>query len=51
MQIFGDCYWKELPDIEKAVDSALKRVPMVLKNDRDIEKFVNSVINEPIPFN
>jgi hypothetical protein len=41
VQIFGDYYWKELPDIEKALDAGLKKVPIILKNDRDIEKFVN----------
>ena len=48
-RIFGDYYWKDTNDIDRALNQAFERVPREFKDQKEIEKFVNEEINKPIP--
>lgn len=43
-EIFGDYYWKEITDIDRAVELCVEKLPTNLKDDRQIEEFVNEQI-------
>lgn len=49
VEIFGDYYWKDSKDIDRIVDLTMRKIPADVKNERELEKFVNEEINKPIP--
>ena len=49
VEIFGDYYWKDSNDIDRLVDLTMRKMPTDVKNERQLEKFVNEEINKPIP--
>lgn len=49
VEILGDYYWKDNHDIERIIDLTIRKLPIAIKNERDIEKFINEEINKPIP--
>jgi len=49
VEIFGDYYWKDSNDIDRLVDLTMRQMPTDVKNERQLEKFVNEEINKPIP--
>jgi len=48
-RIFGDYYWKDNADIGWVIDKTMRKIPKDLKDERDLEKFINEQINKPIP--
>ena len=49
MQILGDYYWKDNTDIDRLIDITIRKMPVNIKNERELESFVNQEINKPIP--
>jgi hypothetical protein len=50
VEIFGDLYWADTTrGIEAELDRCLLKVPEEIKDERDLEKFINKEINKPIP--
>lgn len=49
VEILGDYYWKDNHDIERLVELTTRKMPVDVKNERELEKFVNEEINKPIP--